>query len=76
MLVQGLGEHDRVDHRQPGTGPEGEVRGVGSVADENQVVVAPGLVGHLGKAQPPRLLPAGLADQRMAVKGLLEDLLQ
>src|SRR6185312_11812207 len=57
-------------------GPESEVGGVRGIAGEHQVAVAPRLVGHLGEALPPRGLTAGLADQRVAVEGTLEDLLQ
>lgn len=76
VLIETLGEHDRIDHRQPGARPEGEVGGVGGVAHEHQVVVAPGLVRHLGEVQPPRRLTTGLVDQRMHIESILKNLLQ
>ena len=55
-LVQAGGQGERVLHGQLGAGADGEVRGVGGVAEQHDVVVEPALVADRGEADPARVV--------------------
>lgn len=67
-------ERHRVEDRQPGAGADREVGGVGGVADQDDAVVVPALVDHLGEVPPLRRLTAGRADQAVPPQRPGEDL--
>jgi hypothetical protein len=56
VLVQAGRECQRVLHGELRAGADREVGGVGGVAEQHHVVVAPPLVAHGGEADPPRVV--------------------
>ena len=53
LLVQAGGERQGVLHGELGARADGEVRGVGGVAEQHDVLVPPVLVAHRGEVDPP-----------------------
>ncbi len=71
VFVQAGGQREGVLHGQLGAGADGEVGGVGGVAEQDDVAVAPGGVADGREAYPLR----GVGDQAVAVEVAGQDLL-
>ncbi len=71
MLVEAGCQGEGVLHGELGAGADGEVRGVGGVAEQHDVLVAPRRVPHGGEADPP----GTVGYQPVAVEVVAEDLL-
>ena len=54
VALEGLAERDRVLHGQLGARPDGEVGGVGGVAEQHDVAVVPALAADGDEADPQR----------------------
>ena len=56
MLVQAGREGEGVLHGELGARPDGEVGGVGRIAEDHDVAMAPVLVADGGERDPPRVV--------------------
>ena len=74
--VGGLGDQgDGVLHRELGAGADGEVRGVGGIADQHAVAVVPAPAQHALEGEPGGAAQVrGVAHQLVAVEVLREQL--
>src|SRR4051812_45275926 len=66
--VERLHQRDRIFHREPRTGTDGEVRGVERIPDQHHVAERPALVPQPWEVAPYRLV----GDERMAAERIGE----
>ena len=72
--VQVAGERDGAVEREAGAGADGEMRGGGGVAHQDDVAVGPLLAEHAGEVDPGRAADvAGVGDEGVAAELVRED---